>query len=58
MALREFVGKYLIMTLISTVTAGIGPLVLYFMLLWTKKRQELWDFIASTIVVDDPSGTI
>jgi len=26
MALREFVGKYLIMTLISTVTAGIGPL--------------------------------
>ena len=58
MALREFVGKYLIMWLISAVTLGIGPIVLYFMLLWTQKRQELWDFIASTIVVDDPTGTI
>ena len=58
MALREFVGKYLIMSLISAVTVGIGPIVLYFMLLWTQKRQELWDFIANTIVVDDPGGTI
>ena len=58
MALREFVGKYLIMWLISAVTLGIGPIVLYFMLLWTQKRQELWDVIASTIVVDDPGGTI
>jgi uncharacterized RDD family membrane protein YckC len=58
MALREFVGKYLVMSLISAATAGIGTIVLYFMLLWTQKRQELWDFIADTIVVDDPGGTI
>jgi uncharacterized RDD family membrane protein YckC len=24
------------------------------MLLWTKKRQELWDLVADTIVVHDP----
>lgn len=58
MALREFVGKYLVMWLISAVTFGIGPIILYFMLLWTEKRQELWDFIAGTIVVDDPGETI
>ncbi|HEY7729340.1 MAG TPA: RDD family protein [Gaiellaceae bacterium] len=54
MALREFVGKFLIMQVIGLVTLGIGPLILYFMLLWTKKRQELWDLVADTIVVHDP----
>lgn len=54
MALREFVAKGLIMTVIGLFTFGIGPLILNFMLLWTKKRQELWDMVADTIVVHDP----
>src|SRR5262245_4546792 len=39
MFLREFVGKFLIMGVISLFTLGIGPLILNFMLMWTKKRQ-------------------
>lgn len=58
MALREVVGKYILMNLIGLVTFGIGPLVLYFQLLWTKNRQELWDFAADTIVVHDPSNAL
>jgi uncharacterized RDD family membrane protein YckC len=58
MFLREFVGKFLIMSVISLFTLGIGPLILYFMLLWTKKRQELWDMVAETIVVHDPRNVL
>src|SRR5262245_33647149 len=58
MALREFVGKFLIMSVISLFTFGIGPLILDFMLLWTKKRQELWDMVADTIVVHDPRNEL
>jgi uncharacterized RDD family membrane protein YckC len=58
MALREIVGKWIIMWAISFVTFGIGPLVLAFMLLWTKNRQELWDKVADTIVVNDPHGAL
>lgn len=58
MALREFVGKFLIMSVISLFTFGIGPLILYFMFLWTKKRQELWDIVADTIVVYDPGNEL
>jgi uncharacterized RDD family membrane protein YckC len=57
MALRELVGKALIMSVISFV-CPIVPLVLYFMLLWDQDRQELWDKIAGTIVVDDPGDVI
>jgi len=57
MALRELVGKLLIMSVLSFVCA-IVPLVLDFMLLWDQDRQQLWDKIAGTIVVDDPSGVL
>ena len=44
-------GKWLIfLVLLPTV---IIPTVLCFMLCWDKKRQELWDKLASTVVVDD-----
>jgi uncharacterized RDD family membrane protein YckC len=53
MALREFVAKGLIMGVISAVFFPAW-LVLAFMLLWDEQRQELWDKIAGTIVVNDP----
>jgi uncharacterized RDD family membrane protein YckC len=52
MFLREFVGKFLIFSIISFIPPV--SLVLSFMLLWDKKRQELWDKVAGTIVVNDP----
>jgi uncharacterized RDD family membrane protein YckC len=57
MALRELVGKWLIISLISLV-CSIVALVLDFMLLWDKDRQELWDKVAGTIVVDDPNEVL
>lgn len=53
MALRELVGKLLVMWVIGALFFP-AALVLDFMLLWDKDRQELWDKIAGTIVVDDP----
>lgn len=52
MFLREFVARGLIFGLIGFFTFGIGSFVLLFMLCWDSKRQELWDKIASTLVVD------
>jgi uncharacterized RDD family membrane protein YckC len=52
MFLREFVGKFLIGGLIAAIFFPAW-IVLAFMLLWTKHRQELWDKIAGTIVVDN-----
>lgn len=56
MFLREFVGRYLLFGLIGGLTFGIGSFVLTFMLLWDKKHQQLWDKVASTVVVSDPGG--
>ena len=53
MFLREFVAKGLIFGLITAVTFGIVSFVLLFMLCWDRNRQELWDKIASTLVVDN-----
>ncbi len=54
MALRELVGKWLLMDLIWLIFFP-AALVLYFMLLWDGKRQQLWDKIADTVVVEgDP----
>ena len=53
MFLREFVGKGLVTLVLSIIP--ILPLVLLFMLLWDKKRQQLWDKIAGTIVVNVPA---
>jgi len=58
MALRELVGKWLIVGLVIGSICGLVAIVLDFMLLWDKDRQELWDKIAGTIVVDDPSDVI
>ena len=53
-AMRELLGKTLIMSLIGVATVGIGSLILSFMLVWDKERQQLWDKVAGTLVVDDP----
>jgi uncharacterized RDD family membrane protein YckC len=58
MALRELVGKWLIVGLVIGSICGIAAIVLDFMLLWDKDRQELWDKLAGTIVVDDPNDVI
>jgi uncharacterized RDD family membrane protein YckC len=52
MFVREFLAKGLIMGLISAVFFPAW-VVLCFMLLWDKNRQELWDKVADTIVVND-----
>ena len=53
MFLREFVGK-LIVGVVSSLLFGIGAIVADCWLLWDKDRQELWDKIAGTVVVNDP----
>lgn len=53
MFLRQFVGQGIIWGLIGIVTCGIVQFVLMFMLCWDSKRQQLWDKIASTLVVDN-----
>jgi uncharacterized RDD family membrane protein YckC len=58
MALRECVGKWLIWYMLIGAVCGIATFVLSFMLLWDRDRQELWDKIASTIVVDDPQNVL
>ncbi len=52
MFLREFVGKGLVGGLISGIFFPAW-VVLALMLLWDQNRQELWDKIAGTIVVND-----
>ncbi|MGH9096964.1 MAG: RDD family protein, partial [Acidimicrobiales bacterium] len=52
MFLREFVGKYLVMGAISAIFFPAW-VVLVFMLLWDKNKQEVWDKIAGTIVVSN-----
>jgi uncharacterized RDD family membrane protein YckC len=58
MFVREFIGKGIVMTVISLVTLGLGPLILNFMLMWTKRRQELWDKVADTVVLHDPERSL
>ena len=54
MALREVVGRWLIVGLIASIFFP-AALVLDCMLLWDKDRQQLWDKIAGTTVVNgDP----
>ena len=50
MALREIVCKGVIGFAASVTVVGF---VLYLWLLWDNETQELWDKMASTIVVDD-----
>lgn len=51
MAFREVICKTII-RIVAFVLFGIG-LILYFWLLWDGENQELWDKMASTLVVDD-----
>ena len=53
MFLREFVGK-LIVSLIASIIFLIGTVIADCWLLWDKDKQELWDKIAGTVVVNDP----
>ena len=53
MALRELVGK----GIIGSITFGITTLVSCFMILGGS-RQGIWDKIANTVVVDDPTGRL
>lgn len=51
MCVRQLVGEGIIMGLISVIFFPAW-IVLCFMLLWDRDRQQLWDKIAGTIVVD------
>jgi len=53
MAFRQLIGKLLLFTVINLVFVPAG-LVLCFMLLWDRERQEVWDKIANTLVINDP----
>ncbi|MGH2588583.1 MAG: RDD family protein, partial [Dehalococcoidia bacterium] len=51
---REWLAKGLLFSVLLSLTLGLG-MILYFWLLWDKDRQEIWDKIVDTIVVDDPA---
>jgi uncharacterized RDD family membrane protein YckC len=53
MFLRDFVGK-LIVGVVGALLFGVGDVIADLWLLWDKDRQQLWDKIAGTVVVDDP----
>ena len=53
MFLREILAKFVV-GLLAYVTLGI----VYFWLLWDDDKQELWDKMVNTIVVDDPQGLL
>ncbi len=55
MFVREIVAKFLIGILAAFTLVGF---VLYFWLVWDKNKQELWDKIPDTLIVDDPSGQL
>ena len=51
-----FVREHLVKLLIGVF---LGWLVIpYFWLLWDKNRQQLWDKMLDTVVVDDPNGLV
>ena len=57
MFVRDFLCKGLLMSIIVSVTFGLG-LILYFWLTWDDKNQELWDKMVNTVVVEDPDGRL
>ncbi len=52
MFVREFLLKGILMSIVVSVTFGLG-LILYFWLTWDDKNQELWDKMLNTVVIDD-----
>ena len=57
MFVRDFLCKGLLMSIITSITFGLG-LILYFWLTWDDKNQELWDKMVNTVVVEDPDGSL
>ena len=58
MVLREVVGKWIIVDAAIGSLCFIATIVLDFMLVWDKDRQQLWDKIAGTVIVDDPDNVL
>jgi uncharacterized RDD family membrane protein YckC len=50
---REWLAKGFLFSVLMSVTFGLA-VILYFWLLWDKEKQEIWDKIVGTIVVNDP----
>ena len=57
MFLRDFIAKGLIFGFIGRILV-IPWLLASIWLLWDKNKQELWDKVADTIVVDDPRSQL
>lgn len=55
MFLREIVAKQIIGFVAAVTLIGV---ILYLWLLWDKNRQQVWDKIVDTVVVDDPTGVL
>lgn len=53
MFLREIIAKWII-SFLAAFTLGI----ILFWLVWDKNKQELWDKVVGTIVVNDPQGEL
>jgi uncharacterized RDD family membrane protein YckC len=53
MFLRDILGKFVVW-FVGALLLGIGAIVADCWLLWDKDKQELWDKIAGTVVVNDP----
>lgn len=53
MFVREWIAKGII-GLLGALTFGI----VYFWLIWDSRKQELWDKVVGTIVVNDPHGQL
>lgn len=55
-----FARMFWLRGLIAGIVAGFALLftlgILAFMPLWDKRRQNIWDKVSSTVVVDDPLG--
>jgi uncharacterized RDD family membrane protein YckC len=55
MFVREVPCKWIIGTIAGVTVIGA---ILYFWLLWDSERQELWDKMVETVVVNDPENTL
>ncbi|MFI7399057.1 RDD family protein [Streptomyces sp. NPDC049541] len=53
MFFREFIAKPIV-----AILATFTFFILYFWLFWDRNRQELWDKLASTLVVSDRQGLL
>ena len=53
MFLREWIAKTIV-GFLGAFTLGI----IYFWLIWDGRKQELWDKVVGTIVVNDPNGQL